>query len=593
MVSESHPRDQLPEPPNSMDENERVGDGSGGGAGHPDDVDYYTFLNIPRNATPEEINNAYRRLTKCYHPDKHTNPSLKADAETLFNRITTAYKVLSDPHKRAIYDSLGLKGLETDGWQLVARTKTPQEIRNEYERLAREEEERKLLLRTSPKGSVTIHVNATDLFNKYSDNYLEEFEGSGGSIFPSIEISGMSVVQSIESPLTLRDTAVLGGDVSIKNGIGSGSVHFSVRRIVSPVGWFEVEVGAGNGPTLALNGYRSLTKRIYFNGGAVFQFDQDQLVPGLVGTLSMQLDTHTIGYMTYRHGIGKGLNTTIVRSTPYSYTALSLELALLKSYISLSYVHKMEERRLDLRGHVKLGTFGWVVEYGAEKRISEHTSVSAVVHVGTPSGVYLRVKLKRAYQTYTFPIWLSDEFLPAPVFYATVAPIVTWALFKNFVLDPINRERKQRDKEKQREANKLINEEKRREAKAAVELMKATFSRIRSEEEAKRGLVITKALYGRFIYSQDRRGSNTDETVGGQRDEVIDVTIPLQCLVKDSKLVLHNAAKSQLPGFYDPCIGEDKQLLLQYLFHMQTHECLIKDSEPLRIPKPSHRVNTT
>ena len=45
--------------------------------------------------------------------------------------------VLNDPHRRAIYDCLGKKGLEEHGWQIVKRTKTPQEIREEYEQLAK------------------------------------------------------------------------------------------------------------------------------------------------------------------------------------------------------------------------------------------------------------------------------------------------------------------------------------------------------------------------------------------------------------------------------------------------------------------------
>lgn len=45
--------------------------------------------------------------------------------------------VLSDGHMRAIYDNLGTAGLETQGWEIVQRTKTPHEIREEYERLAR------------------------------------------------------------------------------------------------------------------------------------------------------------------------------------------------------------------------------------------------------------------------------------------------------------------------------------------------------------------------------------------------------------------------------------------------------------------------
>lgn len=113
-----------------------------------------------------------------YHPDKHLNPDSKKQAENLFNKTKRAYEVLSDPHQRAIYDSLGKRGLETEGWEIVQRTKTPQEIREEYERLAREREERRLEQRTNPKGSVVVNINATDLFSSYDyyDESYDEFE---------------------------------------------------------------------------------------------------------------------------------------------------------------------------------------------------------------------------------------------------------------------------------------------------------------------------------------------------------------------------------------------------------------------------------
>lgn len=89
--------------------------------------------------------------------------------------------------------------------------------------------------------------------------------------------------------------------------------------------------------------------------------------------------------------------------------------------------------------------------------------------------------------------------------------------------------------------------EKKREAHAAVELMRATFARVRSDEEAKRGLVIIKALYGRLVNVPGVGTSGAGEagsiTESEYLDEVIDVMIPLQCLVKDSKLMLHEASK--------------------------------------------------
>jgi curved DNA-binding protein len=49
--------------------------------------DYYAILGVPRNATPEEIKEAYRRLAKEYHPDKNPSP----EAEEMFKLINEAY----------------------------------------------------------------------------------------------------------------------------------------------------------------------------------------------------------------------------------------------------------------------------------------------------------------------------------------------------------------------------------------------------------------------------------------------------------------------------------------------------------------------
>jgi len=65
---------------------------------------------MPRDASPEEIKKAYRRLAIKYHPDR--NPDNPKEAEEKFKEIAEAYKVLSDPEKRRIYDQYGHAGLE-------------------------------------------------------------------------------------------------------------------------------------------------------------------------------------------------------------------------------------------------------------------------------------------------------------------------------------------------------------------------------------------------------------------------------------------------------------------------------------------------
>jgi molecular chaperone DnaJ len=66
--------------------------------------DYYEILGVKREAKPEEIKKAYRRLARKYHPD--VNPGDKA-AEERFKLTTEAHDVLSDPKKRAVYDRFG------------------------------------------------------------------------------------------------------------------------------------------------------------------------------------------------------------------------------------------------------------------------------------------------------------------------------------------------------------------------------------------------------------------------------------------------------------------------------------------------------
>jgi curved DNA-binding protein len=85
--------------------------------------DFYEVLGVSRDATADEVQRAYRRLARQYHPDVNKDPA----AEDRFKEISEVYDVLSDPDTRRRYDAFGPEfrsvpeGVDPEAW---ARART-------------------------------------------------------------------------------------------------------------------------------------------------------------------------------------------------------------------------------------------------------------------------------------------------------------------------------------------------------------------------------------------------------------------------------------------------------------------------------------
>jgi curved DNA-binding protein len=85
--------------------------------------DFYEVLGVPRTASADEVQQAYRKLARTYHPDVNKDPG----AEERFKEISEAYDVLSDPDTRSRYDRFGPQfrqvpeGVDPDMWAAAQR----------------------------------------------------------------------------------------------------------------------------------------------------------------------------------------------------------------------------------------------------------------------------------------------------------------------------------------------------------------------------------------------------------------------------------------------------------------------------------------
>lgn len=493
----------------------------------------------------------------------------------MFSKIKKAHEVLSDKHTRTIYDIYGEKGLDC-GMELVAKTKSPAEIIAEFERIQREREERRLQQRTNPRGTITIGIDATDMFDHY------DLDPENESFIPYFEVNNMTLSQSVEAPLTLSDTVTFGGNIEAQNGNGNGNIMMMWKRLISEKSWTELELNSGNGFGCSIKGFRRITNTMYGTVGGGLNMTPRGIRPAFSAMLVSQFG-NIQGRLLWTAGLSTSMSTIVVYDTVKRHAVLTVQVGIPNSFVSLSYTHKFQDDDdSKLRGAIRVGVFSTILECAVEKKITEYSTLGATMLVGIPTGVTLRIKLSRGRQTFLFPIHLSDHLSPSAMFYGTAVPFMLYHAMRILVIKPYLQDQKKKDIEKKQEEHSDMLFKKKMEAEAAVHLMQETVQRIIEEETEKNGLIVVKALYGKL----DDKSEN-----GFVEGKYIDVAVPLQCLVKNSSLLIpEKNSKTGLLGFYDPCLGEEKSLSIRYKFRGKLHHVILGDFEPVKIPMKKHTL---
>lgn len=167
--------------------------------------DYYDVLGVSRDATPEQIKKAYRRLAHKYHPDRNRDPG----AEEKFKEAAEAYEVLADSVKRQRYDQYGHAGVNGV---------------HDYS-----------------------HMNVDDIFSMFTDIFGGGFSGGrsrgrGADLQTQVEISLAEVLTGTDRSIEFRRQ-----DLCDECG-GSGAERGSQRQTCQTCGGYgQVEQTGGLG----------------------------------------------------------------------------------------------------------------------------------------------------------------------------------------------------------------------------------------------------------------------------------------------------------------------------------------------------------
>ncbi|CAH8680167.1 unnamed protein product [Schistosoma rodhaini] len=613
-----------------------------------ENVDLYSVLGVDKSASAADLRMAYKRLSLLFHPDKHSisTPednekitSNASDAVAAFSQIASAYAILSNPEHRAIYDSFGYKGLQMQGWQMTSSQKSAPELRLEYLLLKEKARVSKQLQLTQPTSEFSLGLDLTDVFDRYLKEPPED-----RSLIPIPSIYELSVAQSINAGISIKNSVSLAGQVTAHNGVGIGTFlaiwrhHCSRKSIFGPT-TIDTEFSygrAGRGLSTAIRARRNFGQRFHGSLGLSLASLYERspkssmnLIPGISAGVNIQLLSHVHAHLELRCLMNPGISSELFfasadgeynarissKLNASGYASLSL---LLEKSVSWTWLNPprgsgvidkenipqpdcewadsdncdLEQQRRS-KGNISctigvnttdIGEF----TLGAQCQISAHSRISGQIRLSIQKGVTVKLSLLRGTQTYSFPFILSDHPDRVAFGYGLIFPILAFSAIRMLVYEPyLSRQLKLAQKSRRAKLREEL-ARKRREALSTQELMRRAASRSKRNEMSISGLIIDQAIYGCLSPTSD---PTTLSDVGGPL--AFDVTIPLQAMIEKSHLRLPPGRWCDFQGFYDPCVGlleNPRQLRVSYTFHNSSHEVTVNENQGLAIPMSKHKV---
>lgn len=532
-----------------------------------DGRELYALLHLSPESSDEEIRRAYRQYAQIYHPDKYQDLQMKDVATENFQRIRDAYEVLSDENKRQIYDIYGMEGLNS-GLELGPKLNKPEEIKRQLEELRRRKEEEKLLVHARSTGSIVANFSVPQ--------YLD-----GDSI-----MKGMGMSSQVQLPVSKLNTVTVGGNLVVNGTAGTGAATVVLGHQLSSVSSIDLMATVGLRSLIGVQTFRQISPNSTATSGLALSLRDGSI--NLSNGWTRQLSGDTVGNIQLVLGTDSNISVGWQKKDEKCSAAGEVKIGTNSFGASAHYNHHFSSKS---HGRVagRVGSTALDFEIGAGRRISEFSTVRMLYNIGI-QGVSWRFELNRAGQKLVIPVLLSTDFNALFVTGAFAIPSTLYFLLQTYVVKPYYLKReKQKTLEKMDSLSTQLTEA-REAAKKAQRLLEPVSNRKKNKQLENDGLVITKALYGdRKKIKESSELSDIDDNVASQ---VLDVTIPLNFLVTEAgQLKLHEGIKkSGIMGFYDPCPGDPKLLLVEYMFHGRQYKVMADDYGALLLPQDIHQI---
>ena len=480
-------------------------------------MDPYATLNVPTDATREEIRSAFVRVARSTHPDKAKTGSSQA-ANDVFAGVDEAYKILGDEQMRDAFDEYGESGVQA--LQILRAGKPASSIsKSQLRKRVKLNDEILQDEKFPTRSTIRCHFQIVELINLLTGKWE-----SPTSMFPGLD--HVLIEQGTQFQISNKDV------ITFNAAAGSARRWKDTSKPQTPVlgaltltytmirglNLFEYSLTTSSirhhPPKFSARGTRPLTKLI----NAELSFNADPNETGLGFMLTKQLSTGLLGHIQvgfgnqdgvlvgcrYEKGTkqqnnrndgtsneenGSGNAVLGGRLIQANLNIRPIEIIALQASWSEPVT---KTSRLKTSFQFSLSNLGFEIE--SFKKHSEKLKYSGSVSLSLATGVTFKLKLHRGGAKYEFPVLISPKISLLTSFLTGFVPLTIQYCFRRILLPYRLKWRMNRREEIIQKCKEL-----KQRARNQMLLMKSTSEMNKITQREKNGLVILSAKYGKNL----------------------------------------------------------------------------------------------